>query len=199
MPKITLTDLIDVVSKSGPQKATKVAQVKNRPAYTPASDFYKIFREGVIDIHRTGAEKSEVRKISAKTSDLKRITHYAGMASGYAKWWGKKNISWFTPPSETYSNAGIDVSINPELGLIVNGKSHVVKLYMKSDVLTKNRADLITALMEYSLRDEASDDTVMAVLDVKRSKIYEYSRSDRKFRPMIDAELAYIASIWPHI
>jgi hypothetical protein len=31
MPKITLTDFVDVVTRSGTTKITKIAQIKNRP------------------------------------------------------------------------------------------------------------------------------------------------------------------------
>ncbi len=199
MPRITLTDLIDVVAKLGSPKATKVAQIKNRPAYEPAADFYKIFRNGVIELHKKGDDKAALKAISTKTSDPKRTTHYAAMISGYTKWWGRKSITWFAPPSTVYSNSGIEVSINPELGLHISEQSYIVKLYMKSDALTKTRADLITALMESTLRDKTKMPAAMAVLDVKNGKLFEFSTSDKKFKPMIDAELAYIANIWPHL
>lgn len=199
MPRISLTDLIDVVSKSGSPKATKVAQIKNRPEYGPASDFYKIFREGLVDVHKHAQDKSELKKILTKTSDLNRSSHYAGMITGYSKWWGKKELTWFIPPSTIYTNSGMDVSINPELGLSINGKTYAIKLYMKSEVLKKDRADLITALMEETLRPNTMNGATMAVLDVKNSKLFEYLQTDKKFKPMIDAELAYIASLWPNL
>lgn len=52
MPQLSLTDFVDIVSKSGRPKATKVLQVKERPEYEPAFDFYRPFREHVIETHR---------------------------------------------------------------------------------------------------------------------------------------------------
>ncbi|WP_164879142.1 hypothetical protein [Flavobacterium cerinum] len=39
--KISLTDFLDFINRSGGTKMTKVKQVKNRAKYHPASDFYK--------------------------------------------------------------------------------------------------------------------------------------------------------------
>lgn len=199
MPKISLTDFIDVVSKSGTPKATKVAQIKNRPEYGPAQDFYKIFRDGVVELHKNGGEKSDLKKIQLKTADEKRLAHYPGMIKGYGKWWGKKTITWFAPPTTTYNNSGIDISVNPELGLAIDGKNYVIKMYMKSDKLTKPRAELITELMENSLRPLIKNNAKIAVIDIKNAKLFEFMQNKKKLQPMIDAELAYIASLWPNL
>lgn len=60
MSNLSLTDLIDVVSKSGTPKATKVCQIKNRPAYQPAIDFYKPLRDAFVKIHAEGADRASL-------------------------------------------------------------------------------------------------------------------------------------------
>lgn len=57
MYDISLTDLVDVISKSGSPKATKVNQIKNRKPYHPTADFYKPLRDEIIRIHKEGLEK----------------------------------------------------------------------------------------------------------------------------------------------
>lgn len=42
MPRITLTDVVDITSKSGTPKATKVNQIKYRQAYSPQTDFISL-------------------------------------------------------------------------------------------------------------------------------------------------------------
>jgi hypothetical protein len=54
MIKISLTDFVDIASKSGTPKATKVAQVKARPDYDARFDFYKPIRDQITEIHRAG-------------------------------------------------------------------------------------------------------------------------------------------------
>lgn len=199
MPRITLTDLIEVITKSGSPKATKVSQLKNRDAYDPATDFYRALREGIIQIHKSGGVKGDLAKIQKKLTDPKKIANYPAMIAGYRKWWGHKTLSWFEPQGATYAHAGIEVAINPELGLLINGQSHLVKLYLKSEALTKTKADLIVALMQHALSSHHGKTINFSVLDARNSKLFTYVPTGKVFKPMMDAELTYIASLWPHV
>lgn len=198
MARISLTDLVDIVSKAGGPKATKVAQVKNRDEYLPGTDFYKQFRDGVVAIHKAGGARTDLAKIITTVVEKVRLANYPAVIDGYKKWWGKKVISWFHPSSELFSRDGVDVSVNPELGLVINGERHLIKLYLKSDKLSKNRADLITGLMEEVLGPK-NPETKMCVLDVRNSKLFVGSGHGAGFLPMIEAELAYIAKLWPAV
>ncbi|WP_372164872.1 hypothetical protein [Xanthomonas euvesicatoria] len=199
MPRITLTDLIEVVTKSGSPKATKVSQLKNRQAYDPATDFYKPLREGLVSLHKNGGVKADLVNLTKGLPDPKKVANYPPMVAGYKKWWGQRTLEWFTPPGDTYTSSGIDVSINPELGLKINGQAHVVKLYLKTETLVKTKADLIVTLMNHVLSSSQAAGTQISVLDVRNSKIFTYSATGKNFKPMVDAELSYVASLWPHV
>lgn len=199
MPKISLTDFVDVVSKSGSPKQTKVKQIKNRPAYQPATDFYKPFREGLISLHATGQDRSSLDNIVPKLSDLKKVANYPELIYGYKKWWGKKSIGWFDPPRGTYSSSGIDIAVNPELGLIIDGKRVVVKLYNKAEPITQFRIDMVPLLMELVLRNSCEPDDAVALLDVRKGKLHYLSVNPAVAKLGLDAELAYIAALWPHL
>lgn len=119
--------------------------------------------------------------------------------NGYKKWWGSKSLTWFNPPGNTYSQAGFDVAINSEIGLIFNGQRHVLKLFLKTEPLTKTRADLIVTLMAHVLGPMEKAGTEFCVLDVRNGKAFSHSSTGKNFKPMVDAELSYIASLWPHV
>lgn len=121
MPRMTLGDVVDVVSRAGAPKANKVAEIKNRPPYTPVTDFYKPLREGIITIHEQGAEKSELKAILANLTDQKKLTHYPRAIRGYEKWWGRKLLGWHAPYSANYHFMDVDVTVKPELGLLIDG------------------------------------------------------------------------------
>jgi hypothetical protein len=53
-PSLSLTGLVEVVTRAGTPKAKRVAAIKSRPADQPQPDFYKALREGLIDIHEKG-------------------------------------------------------------------------------------------------------------------------------------------------
>lgn len=196
MPQISLTDFVDIVSKSGKHKASKIKAIQRRPEYEPALDFYRGVRDGMVKLHQRGGNKNELSTIIDKTTDPRKLENYAQILSGYNKWWGKKALGWFAPAKTTYSYGGVDISINPELGLDIGGARHVVKLYFKTDPLSKAEADLITFLMESELRPHVTQIETMSVLDVRRSKLFTYTANSAADKRMINAEMAYIASYW---
>lgn len=199
MPKLSLTDFVDVVSKAGSPKITKVKQIKNRPAYQPATDFYKPFRQGLINLHATGKDRSSLDHIIPKLSDLKKVVNYPELIDGYKKWWGKKSIGWFDPPRGTYTSSGVDIAVNPELGLIIDGKRVVVKLYNKSEPVTQFRIDMVPLLMELVLRAASEPADLVALLDVRKGKLHYLTVNPTMAKFGLDAELAYIANLWPNL
>lgn len=194
MPVLSLTDLVDLVSKTGTPKATKVREIKNRDAYQPATDYYKRFRDGVVEIHSEGEGKDSLQNILAALPPHK-IENYSEVVEGYRKWWGRKELEWFDPPRDFYNYNDFSVSVNPELGLFINGEPHVVKLYLKADPLSKLRVDVVGSLMGITLADHA--DVKFGILDVRNSKLFVSAASIGM--PLIDAELAYVESLWPHV
>lgn len=196
MPQLSLTDLVDIVSRSGTPKATKVAQVKQRPDYEPAFDFYLALREAIIDIHRRQGDKRQFSNFMTSVTDRKKLSNYPSAVNGYKKWWGRKELVWFAPPRALYARHGIEVIVNPELGLEFNSGKHVIKLYFKQEALSKLRVDVITQLMEMTLRSQCAATETMSVMDVRNAKLFSYDPAVSDVKAIIDAELAYIAALW---
>jgi hypothetical protein len=197
MPSLSLTDLVDIVSASGTPKATKVRRIKYRLPYNPAADFYKRIRDSIIEAHQQGEDKSALDQTLNGLMDAKKRKAYPAILSGYRKWWGQKELVWFPPPTETYSAHSIDVSVNPELGLEVSGIPHLIKLYFKAEPLSKNRIDIITHLMAVVLGADCPKGTVMSLLDVRRAKLIAPTVPIAGLSGILDAELAYISTLWP--
>lgn len=199
MPQITLSDAVDVISRAGSPKQTKVAQIKNRPPYHPAIDYYKPLRDELTSLHELGEGREALIGILSRINDPKKTKNYNDAISGYNKWWGRKSFQWFHPPRAAYAANGVTVNVNPELGLEFNGRRHLIKLYLKDERLEKLRIDPVTVLMELALRPQAHPDDIVGVLDVRNSKLHLLGVDVAKAKPMVDAELGYIASLWPHV
>lgn len=196
MPRISLTEFVDIVVRSGIPKMNKLSTIKNRPPYEPAYDFYKIIREALEDTHKNVYNKAHLRQILGTLRDPKKQVNYPEIVAGYCKWWGRKSFAWFDPPNSIFSNAGVDVSINPELGLEFGGKRYVVKLYFKGDTLAKNRIAPVTQLMENCLRPTVPPDVLMAVLDTRASRLFIGGELNPRLIAALKAELRYIAELW---
>lgn len=199
MPKLSLTDFIDVVSRTGMARTTKVAQIKHRPKYDPAFDFYKKIREAIQDTHQKGKTRTHLASLLGGLTDPKKQVNYPAVVAGYSKWWGRKAITWFDPPTAQFSHSGFTVTINPELGLMVNGQPHVIKLYFKGDGLTKQRTLIATGLMEHSLRSSVANGATLALLDIRNAKLFPSQALTPMIVAGLQAELAFIAALWPNV
>lgn len=199
VPRLSLTDFVDIASKAGTPRYTKVKEVKNRPPYSPASDFYKPLREGIVEAHEAGHGKAHLNTIVPSLTDPKKSTNYPAAIAAYKKWWGRKKLSWLNPTRSKFTSSGVEVTVNPELGLEINGVPHLIKLYFKPQTLAKNRVDIITHLMSVSLGTKVANGTVMGVLDVRRSKLICPTVPVPGLTPLLHAELAFVAALWPQV
>jgi len=200
MPQLSLTDFVDIVSKSGTSKATKVRQVKTRPAYDPAADFYKRIRDCIVETHENGKSKDYLNGLTATLADPKKLKTYPFVITGYKRWWGNKSFAWFAPPNMPFSAYGVDVSVNPELGLEVDGIPHLIKLYFKDEPLKKNKIDIITHLMSITCTQLCPTQcTKMSVLDVRCGRLISPTVPIPALNAILNAELAYVAALWSSI
>jgi hypothetical protein len=198
MIRIYLTDFVDIVGRNGGPKVTKVKQLKDRPDYEPAFDFYKPLRERIIEVHTKGKSKQAMEKVMVEITDKKKIENYPTLIKGYKKWWGNRDLIWFEPVRGAYKAHDVEVIINPELGLEFEGTRHLIKLYFKADRLSAAKAGLTAHLMELSLRPSCKGGEKMGILDVRNAKLTLFGAKSA-LKPMIDAELAYVANLWSSI
>lgn len=197
MIRLSLTDFVDIVSKSGIPKATKVSQIKSRDDYEPAFDFYKPLRDHIIAVHSSDGTRDSIADVMGSIVDRKKVDNYPSLIAGYQRWWGRKAFHWFNPSSDSYVANEVEVNVNPELGLRFNGARHLIKLYFKAEPLSKQKVDIITYLMEKTLRPVCGHrEIIMSILDIRNSKLISYDGKTRVTDGMINAELGYVANLW---
>ena len=158
-----------------------------------------LLRRVVVDTAEELVRESPIWRRVVPFTDQKKQGNYPSAVNGYKKWWGQKTLGWFSPPHTSYGQHGVEVIVNPELGLDVNGTRHLVKLYFKTDPLSKLRVDITIRPMETTLRPHCPKNEAMAVLDVRQAKLFTFQAAAAASMAMIDAELAYIASLWSHV
>ena len=197
MTAISLTQFIDFVSKAGAPRLTVVKNVKQQlsEGYDPATDFYKAIRDGIVMMHRNGQPKSTLDSTLNGLTDKKKQTGYPPLVSGYKKFLGKKSIEWFDPPRDDWSQSGLTVSINPEVGLVIGGCRHVIKLYFKAEPLTKLRTDVVTQLMNLVLGKPKSS-FAFGLLDVRKARLFTSNGADPGLIALLQGEAASFASIF---
>ena len=66
MPEISLTSFVDFVLAGGTTRLRRVREIKRqiKEGYSPATDFYKGIREGIVELHRERPQASGPTGIS---------------------------------------------------------------------------------------------------------------------------------------
>jgi hypothetical protein len=194
---VSLTDFVDFVSKSGRPKLTQVQHVKWRPKYHPQTDFWRPLREAIIDFHRTNqSQKSVLDGALSGITHKPKLTAYPLALAGYKKFLGKKAIQALPDIRSSWNHGNLNVNVNPELALSIQGVPHVVKLYFKAEPLTMKNAELILLMMADSLGGHVSPDTVMSLLDVQRGKLFTTTGVDEVLKPLLQGEAASFETMW---
>lgn len=199
MPEISLTDLVDFVAKSGTPRLTHVRKIKARGDYSPAEDFWRRLRLNIVEHHSTGQpNRDSLDETLENLADPKKRRNYEAAIRSYKSFLGRKRIQWFQPNSTRWSAGGLTVRINPELGLVINGARHHIKLYFKADPISKSKADMILLLMEQNLINKQTNDH-FCLLDVQRGKMFSSTSPDASVMPLLVGEATAFAAIWDHL
>jgi hypothetical protein len=199
MAEMVLSDFVDIAHASGIPKASKIAEVKHRGPYEPSHDFYKRLRDQVEAVHARDLPKLRIRDVLEGLRDRKKVKNYPEIVQAYMKWWGRKQLRWQKPPRGLFSEAGVDVVVNPDVGFVLEGVPYYLKLYFKNQPLNRSRVALATHLMELSLRSKVPPDAILGFLDVRRGRIIPASTPTSAVSACLHAEIAYIASVWPNV
>lgn len=194
---LSLTDFVDFVVSSGTPKLTKVKTVKERGDYHPAYDFWKALRDGIIEFHRNNrTDKNELDNILVTINDAKKLSRYPEYIRAYKKFLGRKRMQWFHPPSASWGPSGIEIRVNPELGLRINGELYVIKLYFKSDRLSKQRTAIILKLMQTALAPCFQTEVRYGLLDVGHAKLHDDPPLDDTLLALLEGEATSFLTVW---
>lgn len=194
--EISLTDFVDFTLKTGSSRVAKVRELKRRPpGYDPATDFWKALREAIIEFHRSGTGIATLDAVASGATP-RRTARYADAIAGYKKFLKKKDLKWFAPRSSRWTEAGLVVKVNPELGLVIGATPSVVKLYFKTDAPTRSRVQAVLGMMEAVLPLPRSGQ--FAVLDVANGRLMppgaRWSKDDT--RALLSGEAHAFVEIW---
>lgn len=193
---ITLTTFIDFVFASGTAKITCVRGAKklyDQP-YGPEKDFWRILRMGIIEMHQSEAKPATLDGILQSLRDPRKQHLYPGCIEGYRQWLGRRNAKWMGAKAASWICDDLVVNVNPELGLDLNGRQHIIKLYFKKEPLTKRRVQAILHLLQTAAKDDHN--AIKGILDVPRSRFISYENSTVGIEALLHGEARSFATMW---
>jgi hypothetical protein len=198
MENVSLTYFVDFVLKAGTPKLTVVKEFKGRDDYDPQTDFYKSLREKLVEVFKTGGPIGSMEAWAAGVHEKKRAA-YLAVVAGLKKFVGRQGYEWFEPPRENFALGPIMLNVNPELGLVVKGVPHIIKVYLKDDPpLVKNRAQLILHVLQQAL-SKSSDGKTFAVLDARKGRLHPIGASPPGINALLTGEAAAFKTMYDAI
>ena len=208
MERISLSYFVDFVLKAGTPKLTGVRELKeNRDeAY---SDFYKPIREAILDMHRRSgaasasasegggaADPQALDRFVASLRDERRRRIYPPIVEGYRRFLGQGRMSWFEPPIGAYPVGDVRININPELGLVIDGTPHLIKMYFRGEPLSAKRVAVTLNLVTAALARGAAPGTVFAMLDVRKARLHTLKALNPRLALLLRGEAASFSTIY---
>ncbi|MEZ4298564.1 MAG: hypothetical protein R3B70_47910 [Polyangiaceae bacterium] len=196
MESISLSYFVDFVLTSGTSKLTSVKQLK-QGRDERFSDFYRPVREAIVDMHEKGLDSQVLDDLLTSLVDPREKRIFPKVVSGYKKFLRQSKTTWFEPPMRDYPLGPISVRVNPEVGLLIDGRPHAIKLYFRGDPLSPQRVMVINQLLSNALASTWPG-TVFSVLDVRRAKLYPH-RPKSEVGHLLRAEAASLSSLYSAI
>lgn len=195
--QVSLTEFVNFINSSGMAKMTIVSNAKMRHEIEGNPfDYWKDFKEEVkIQLKRKGDKEDMWELVEKVREDMRE--NYNQMISGYLKFWKPTRMEWITPVKKMVHIGGVKMILNPEIGVKWQGKEYMIKLYMKANEnLDKRHADIILALMNSELREKVGENVELAILDVRRGKLFSCVNTDSKLLVLLKAEARAFADMW---
>lgn len=192
MRTIPFNAFLEFLSTPGLPRVKLTKSLREAPFRT---DFYQPVVDAIRDLHTNerGAGDELLDAFLAARTDPKEQTVFPRVVKGYRRFLAANKASWFEPPSRDYPLGPINVVVDPEVGLLLNGRPHVLKLYMGRELPTLDQISAVTTLLTRAL-STTWPGTEMCLLDVRRAKLHVH-KADERTGVLLTAEAQSLGSL----
>ena len=199
--QIGLTQFIEFSTKGSSAKLNAVRKIKYQDDYHPAKDYWKQLRDGIIKFHEENLDL-EFFDYLLEGIDEKKKKNYKHSISQYLSFIKKRNIEWFSPGKSAWFTDDFSVRSSPELGLIIDGEPHLVKLYFKgkSEKIDIRNIKSTLTLLSSSTYDKSHQPSVnKSVLNLQNKKLYINSELNEELLLALKSEAGQFMFLWNNI
>ncbi|HET8956129.1 MAG TPA: hypothetical protein VFN18_10775 [Solirubrobacterales bacterium] len=190
MPSVPLSKFVEFTVAQGTSRVRIVADSKKD--YEPQRDFYKRLRELTQRQFVDGWDSAAYKRAIKKVATSKKLNSYEACRRGVTKWASGKQLSATKGSSKIWSAGGLDVRVNPELDLSVNGSRFSTKLYFALDEPSGPRLETLL----YLLAAKAPSGRTPAVLDLRRGRLITIAELDPNLGPLLRSDAAAFVALY---
>lgn len=171
--KISLTQFIHfkaAISTGARISAIKV--IKDNP-YSPAKDYWLDLRKAINHFSEGKISLEELNNLVNSVPQRKKA-NYRKAISRFTHFVDKNNVSFFPVNKSSWSYKGLTISASPELGMIVNNRKFLVKIFYNvkkpEEKVTKRNIMPSLSLLDIANKAEETNNQV-GLLNLQNGKL----------------------------
>ena len=190
---ISLSRFVDFCAVESAHRVAKVGEIQRQflNPYRRGGDYWQPVRSAIVDLHRRGGSPALLPDL-VRWSPPDREANFASAVAGYQKFLGRKRVALTRiPPRRPLHHGSLEVRLNPELELELQGRRRVVKLHLKRDLpLTRSRVDPVLHALSTAYGP------AVGVVDVHRGRLWVPTQRTGRRAAALRGDLAAFAEIW---
>lgn len=184
---------VDFATATALTKAKRVGEAKARQAteYDRRQDYWLPLRNEILSLHQ---RRRPVRELSAFLSRCaeSKVANYTAAVDAYRAWAKALEIELVGQRKYVWTRGVLTVNVNPELKVMRDGKSSLVKLFFKVDRMTRAQIQVGLHLVESTV----PQGTEVGVLEACAGKLHAGSGMDPGLEALLEGEAATFTRLW---
>ena len=195
--RISLSTFVDFVMSPGTAKVARARTAKAQYSkdYDPFADYWRGLRRAIEVSHRSGLPTNDLDNVVMSQRNQGKRIAYDRLVRRYRQWIGDRRIEWVGVQAQNWRYGGLEVRVNPELGVRIDRTEHVIKLYFKAEPLSQRKVDAILHLLATTVATQ-SGAAVAGILDVPRGRLMSYRRPVADMEILLKGEATALRQIW---
>lgn len=175
-----------------PNKRKKyVNKIISKEPYAFEKDYYSVLRIKLISTIKKNKSLIELNQMLKKINP-KKHNHYEVLIDQIQNFMQGVKYIWVEPPKNIIEYSGLQLKVNPEIGININGETLFIKMYFKQDQIENEKVNVMLKIMQDSIKEDYQNAKV-AILDVRRCELH---KKDINEEIIIPYNLDQEARVW---
>lgn len=168
-----------------------VNKVINKGPYSFEKDYYSIFRAKLISAIKKNKSLIELNNMLKKINPRK-YNHYEVLIDQIQNFMQGVKYIWVEPPKNIIEYSGLQLKVNPEIGININGETLFIKMYFKQEQINTKKVNVMLKIMQDSIKEDYPNAKV-AILDIRHCELH---KRDVNEEVVIPYNLDQEAKVW---
>ena len=185
---ITMNALVDFALSCGTGRVIAARNAQDTPPI-----FYAPVLATIAHMHQNGLDAAVLDDLLTSLVDPREKRIFPKVVTSYKKFLRSGRMTWFEPPLRDWPLGPLTVRVAPDLGLLIDGRPHAIKLHFGGAPIEPQRAMFFNHLLGAAL-GPTWPGAVFAVLDVRRAQLIAY-RPKRELKVLLRAEAGCLSAL----